>query len=405
MSSNGRSSMRSAGPRPSAPTRGSSADAAAGRSNRSRLAATLRGLTAILPKSNRDLPWLRGRIRGMSYSPYRTVISDPIPPPPGAYPQPRLTADRDDDLIVGDGDAMRYVMSRIDQVAPTDATVLLHGETGTGKELVARALHKKSPRRDRPFVVVNCAAMPAPLIESELFGRERGAFTGAHATQIGRFELANRGTIFLDEIGELPLEVQPRLLRVLQEGQLERLGNPRTVEVDVRVVAATNRDLGEEVRAGRFRRDLYYRLNVFPITLPSLSQRREDIPPLVHHLVDRLGRTLRRRVDTIPDDVMASLQAHDWPGNVRELENVLQRAIILSKNGVLTAREMWLPAPEAAAVPDTGTLIDVERRHIVRVLSGVRRRIGGGGGGAPIVGLKRSTLGSRMAKLRIERPR
>jgi transcriptional regulator with GAF, ATPase, and Fis domain len=341
----------------------------------------------------------------MSYSPYRTTVSDPTPPPPpGVYPQPRTTADRDDDVIIGDGDAMRYVMSRIDQVAPTDATVLLHGETGTGKELVARAVHRKSPRRDRPFVVVNCAAMPAPLIESELFGRERGAFTGAHATQIGRFELANRGTIFLDEIGELPLEVQPRLLRVLQEGQLERLGNPRTVDVDVRVVAATNRDLAEEVRAGRFRRDLYYRLNVFPITLPSLGQRREDIPGLVRHLVDRLGHTLRRRVDTIPDDVMGALQAHDWPGNVRELENVLQRAIILSKNGVLTAREMWLPAPETSA-PETGTLVDVERRHIVRVLSGVRWRIEGVGGGAQILGLKPSTLRSRMAKLRIERPR
>jgi len=342
----------------------------------------------------------------MSYSPLRTAISEPTPPPPpGVYPHPRVSADRDDDVIVGDGDAMRYVMSRIDQVAPTDATVLLHGDTGTGKELLARALHRRSPRRDRPFVVVNCAAMPAPLIESELFGRERGAFTGAHATQIGRFELANRGTIFLDEIGELPLEVQPRLLRVLQEGQLERLGNPRTVEVDVRVIAATNRDLTEEVRAGRFRRDLYYRLNVFPITLPSLTQRREDIPALVRHLVDRLGRSLRRRVDAIPDDVMVSLQAHDWPGNVRELENVLQRAIILSKNGVLTAREMWLPAPETAAVPDTGTLVDVERRHIVRVLSGVRWRIEGAGGGAQILGLKPSTLRSRMAKLRIERPR
>jgi transcriptional regulator with GAF, ATPase, and Fis domain len=343
----------------------------------------------------------------MSYSPIRTTISDPIlPPPPGAYPHPRTTADRDEDVIIGDGDAMRYVMSRIDQVAPTDATVLLHGETGTGKELLARALHRLSPRHDRPFVVVNCAAMPAALIESELFGRERGAFTGAHATQIGRFELANRGTIFLDEIGEMPLEVQPRLLRVLQEGQVERLGNPRTVEVDVRVVAATNRDLAEEVRAGRFRRDLYYRLNVFPITLPSLTQRREDIPQLVRHLVERLGRTLRRRIETIPDDVMVSLQAHDWPGNVRELENVLQRAIILSKNGVLTAREMWLPAPEpTAAVPDTGTLVDVERRHIVRVLSGVRWRIEGAGGGAQILGLKPSTLRSRMAKLRIERPR
>ena len=343
----------------------------------------------------------------MSYPPIRTAPSEPLPPP-AVYPPTRLTADRDeDDVIIGDGDAMRYVMSRIDQVAPTDATVLLHGETGTGKELVARALHRQSPRRDRPFVVVNCAAMPAPLIESELFGRERGAFTGAHATQIGRFELANRGTIFLDEIGELPLEVQPRLLRVLQEGQVERLGNPRTVEVDVRVVAATNRDLAEEVRAGRFRRDLYYRLNVFPITLPALAQRREDIPALVRHLVERLGHGLRRHVNTIPDDVMAALQAHDWPGNVRELENVLQRAIILSKNGVLTSREMWLPASEAAAadVPETGTLIDVERRHIVRVLSGVRWRIEGTGGGAQILGLKPSTLRSRMVKLGIERPR
>jgi transcriptional regulator with GAF, ATPase, and Fis domain len=345
----------------------------------------------------------------MSYPPFRTAPTEPLPPPPAVYPPPRATVARDDDdVIIGDGDAMRYVMSRIDQVAPTDATVLLHGETGTGKELVARALHRKSPRRDRPFVVVNCASMPAPLIESELFGRERGAFTGAHATQIGRFELANRGTIFLDEIGELPLEVQPRLLRVLQEGQVERLGNPRTVEVDVRVVAATNRDLAEEVRAGRFRRDLYYRLNVFPITLPSLAQRREDIPTLVRYLIERLGRSLRRHVTVIPDEVMAALQAHDWPGNVRELENVLQRAIILSKNGVLTSREMWLPAPEAAAaavLPETGTLVDVERRHIVRVLSGVRWRIEGSGGGAQILGLKPSTLRSRMVKLGIERPR
>ena len=220
---------------------------------------------------------------------------------------------------------------------PTDATVLLCGETGTGKELLARAIHRRSARRARPFVVVNCAAMPATLIESELFGRERGAFTGAHTSQIGRFELANRGTIFLDEIGELPLEVQPKLLRVLQEGQVERLGNPRTVDVDVRVIAATNRDLSEEVREGRFRRDLYYRLNVFPITLPTLRQRRGDIPLLVRHLVERLGRTLRRQIDSIPDDVMEALSAHDWPGNVRELENVLQRAIIVSRGGALVA--------------------------------------------------------------------
>ena len=254
----------------------------------------------------------------------RAAVPTPIPPP-GDANQP--------DEIVGESDALRYVMFRVDQVASTDATVLLYGETGTGKELLARAIHRRSARRARPFVVVDCAGMPASLIESELFGRERGAFTGAHATQVGRFELAMHGTIFLDEIGELPLEVQPKLLRVLQEGQVERLGNPRPVDVDVRVIAATNRDLSEEVREGRFRRDLFYRLNVFPITLPTLRQRRGDIPLLVRHLVDRLGTMLRRRVETIPDDVMDTLRRHDWPGNIRELENVLQRAIILSRDG------------------------------------------------------------------------
>jgi transcriptional regulator with GAF, ATPase, and Fis domain len=338
----------------------------------------------------------------MAYSAFRTVISD-VQSPPSTY-LPVRAAD-ESGTIIGESDAMRYVMSRIDQVASTDATVLLHGETGTGKELLARAIHKRSTRRDRPFVVVNCAAMPAALIESELFGRERGAFTGAHATQIGRFELANRGTIFLDEIGELPLEVQPKLLRVLQEGQLERLGNPRTVDVDVRVVAATNRDLAEEVREARFRPDLFYRLNVFPITLPSLKQRREDIPALVRYLVDRLGRTLRRRIESIPDEVLVALQSYDWPGNVRELENVLQRAMIVSRDGVLTVGDAWVPTLEDPGAGTSVTLTEVERRHIVRVLSGVRWRIEGSGGAAQMLGLKPSTLRSRMLKLGIARPR
>jgi formate hydrogenlyase transcriptional activator len=340
----------------------------------------------------------------MPYAAFRTAFSDDV----SAAARANLHAGGGPDeagAIVGDSDAMRFVMSRIDQVAATDATVLLYGETGTGKELLARAVHRRSARRDRPFIVVNCAAMPAALIESELFGRERGAFTGAHATQIGRFELANRGTIFLDEIGELPLEVQPKLLRVLQEGQLERLGNPRTVGVDVRVVAATNRDLAEDVREKRFRADLYYRLNVFPITLPTLRERREDIPALVRHLVDRLGRSLRRHIDTIPDEAMVTLQRYDWPGNVRELENVLQRAMILSRSGALSIRDVWVPPLEKATGGESATLTDVERRHIVGVLSRVRWRIEGAGAAAQILGMKPSTLRSRMLKLGVVRPR
>lgn len=335
----------------------------------------------------------------MAQSAFRT---ESIPASPRPY-QPVRTDE--DDLIVGVSDAMRYVMSRIDQVAPTDATVLLYGETGTGKELLARAVHRRSARRNHPFVVVNCAAMPAALMESELFGRERGAFTGAHTSQIGRFELANRGTIFLDEIGELALEVQPKLLRVLQEGQVERLGSPRTVDVDVRVIAATNRDLSEEVREGRFRRDLFYRLNVFPITLPTLRQHREDIPLLVRHLVNRLGRTLNRPIESIPDEVMSALQAHDWPGNVRELENVLQRAIILARGNTLAAVDAGISPIESMTAPESATLTEIERRHIVRVLSGSRWRIEGSGGAAQVLGLKPSTLRSRMMKLGIARPR
>jgi formate hydrogenlyase transcriptional activator len=322
----------------------------------------------------------------------------------GDVPTPVAPA-ADREAIVGESDALRYVMFRVDQVASTDATVLLFGETGTGKELLARAIHHRSPRRSRPLVVVNCAALPANLVESELFGRERGAFTGAHATQIGRFELAHRGTILLDEVGELPLELQPKLLRVLQEGQVERLGSPRTVDVDVRIIAATNRDLTEEVRQGRFRRDLYYRLNVFPITIPSLRDRREDIPQLVHHLVARLSRTLNKRIDTVPSYVMQTLETYDWPGNVRELENVLQRAIILTPGTTLALGDAWMPASQAAPLAAGVTLIEIERRHIRNVLDTTRWRIEGGGGAAQLLGLKPSTLRSRMLKLGIARPR
>jgi transcriptional regulator with GAF, ATPase, and Fis domain len=238
--------------------------------------------------------------------------------------------------------------------------------------------------------------MPATLIESELFGRERGAFTGAHATQAGRFELANRGTVFLDEIGELPLELQPKLLRVLQEGQVERLGSPRTVDLDVRVIAATNRDLAEDVRQGRFRRDLFYRLNVFPITLPALRDRREDIPALVRHMVERQSRTLTKRIDTIPPAA--------WPGNVRELENVLQHAIILSPGSTLVLRDGWMPAMDPNPGPGGITLADVERRHVLAVLESTRWRIEGPHGAARLLGLKASTLRSRMAKQGVVRP-
>jgi len=308
------------------------------------------------------------------------------------------------DPIVGDSDALRYVMSRMEQVAATDATVLLTGETGTGKELIARAIHQRSRRRDRPFVVVNCAALPATLIESELFGRERGAFTGAHQTQIGRFELAHRGTIFLDEVGELPIELQPRLLRVVQEGQLERLGSPHTVEIDARLIAATNRDLVEEVRAGRFRRDLFYRLNVFPMTIPALRERREDIPALVRHLIERLSPGLRKRIDHIPPDVMRALELYDWPGNVRELENVLQRAIILSPGTTLSLGDNWLPFLEPVATGSRLTLEEIDRRHITQMLASSRWRVEGVGGAAQVLGMKPSTLRSRMAKLGIVRP-
>jgi len=312
--------------------------------------------------------------------------------------------------IVGASDPMRYVMRRVEQVAPTNATVLLLGETGTGKELVARAIHQNSPRRHRSFVVVDCGALPATLIESELFGRERGAFTGAHTSQAGRFELANGGTVFLDEIGELPLELQPKIMRVLQEGQIERLGAGRTTRVDVRVVTATNRNLSEEVRCGRFRRDLFYRLNVFPITLPTLRERRDDLAPLVRYLADRLGRDLGKPVAQITPGTYHALERYDWPGNIRELENVLQQAIIVSHDGVLDLSAFVGESVEVETTPvrtppnGSRSLIDVERDHIQLVLESVGWRIEGVAGAAQVLGLRPSTLRTRMRKLGIQRP-
>ncbi len=318
------------------------------------------------------------------------------------------TFDAREDGIVGESGAWRYVMFRVDQVAETQATVLLLGETGTGKELVARAIHRRSTRRHNRFVALNCSALPATLIESELFGRERGAFTGASVSQAGRFELAHRGTLFLDEAGDLPLELQPKLLRVLQEGQLDRLGSTHTTNIDVRVIAATNRDLMNDVRNDRFRRDLYYRLNVFPITMPSLRERADDIPILAAHFVERFSRQLRKLVEPISKPVMRVLQDHHWPGNIRELENVIQRAIILSSGGVISVNDVCLsnlndPVGATGSGGGETTLQSVERDHIMRILSSTSWRIEGPRGAARALGLKPSTLRSRLQKLSIRR--
>jgi formate hydrogenlyase transcriptional activator len=275
------------------------------------------------------------------------------------------------------------------------------GETGTGKELVARAIHRSSKRNARPMVNVNCAALPAALIESELFGRERGAFTGALTREIGRFEMADRSTIFLDEIGELPLELQSKLLRVLQEGEFERLGSPKTIRADVRVIAATSRDLDTAVREGRFREDLYYRLNVFPIRIPPLRERREDIPMLVWHFLHELGRRMGRDIEAVRDATMKDLQAYSWPGNVRELRNVIERNLITHQGNVFEAELPEMPASTLSLVPTK--IEDVERSHIRRILESTGWRIRGIGGAADVLGLRPTTLEARMKKLDIVR--
>ena len=306
--------------------------------------------------------------------------------------------------IVGNSDALQYVSFRVRQVAPTDATVLILGETGTGKGMAAHAIHELSARKDRPMITVNCAALPANLIESELFGREKGAFTGAHAKQVGRFEVANGGTIFLDEIGEMPLELQAKLLRVLQEGEFERLGSPRTIKVDVRVIASTARDLKTEIRNNRFREDLFYRLNVFPITMPPLRMRRDDVPELVRHFIDKYARKIGRQIKTVPKAVMQSLQEYSWPGNVRELEHVIERAVITCTGPALQLADRL--EGEAVHTKDEPPkeLAAMEREHILRVLQKTRWKINGPGGAAALLNIHPSTLRFRIRKLGIERP-
>ena len=321
----------------------------------------------------------------------------------------QVSYERRFEQIIGNSSALEAVLEQVERVAPTDSTVLIEGETGTGKELIAHAVHNLSARCGKPFVRLNCAAIPLDLLESELFGHEKGAFTGAIAQKIGRFELADRGTLFLDEVGDIPPALQPKLLRVLQEQEFERLGSAHTHHVNVRLVAATNRDLAEMVSRGEFRSDLYYRLNVFPIQLPALRNRREDISALVTHFAEIFGRRMGKPIEEIPPETMSALNSYGWPGNIRELQNLIERAVILSNNGVLpnplppVGAQAAAIAPSATTAPVT-TLRDSERELIMRTLEGVGWVIGGSKGAAAKLGLKRTTLIHKMQKLGISRP-
>jgi formate hydrogenlyase transcriptional activator len=321
------------------------------------------------------------------------------------YLQEEIRVERSFDAIVGESPALKAAMHLVSVVASTDSSVLIHGETGTGKELIARAIHDSSTRRDRPFVKVNCAAIPLGLLESELFGHERGAFTGAIAQKIGRFEVANKGTLFLDEVGDIPLELQAKLLRVLQEQEFERLGSNHTHKVDVRVIAATHRDLSGMVKQSTFRQDLYYRLKVFPIHVPALRQRAEDIPKLVRHFLALYSRRMNKRIDEIPSATMDALVRCPWPGNIRELQNFIERAVILSPHSVLRAPTSELePFHEGSdANPAMTGLEEVERDHIVRALEASNWVVGGRNGAAARLGMKRTSLVYRMQKLKISR--
>jgi formate hydrogenlyase transcriptional activator len=310
------------------------------------------------------------------------------------------------DEIVGQSAALKHVLEQIETAAPTDSTVLIHGETGTGKELVARAIHQHSRRTQATFVKLNCSAIPSGLLESEMFGHEQGAFTGAVTQRVGRVELAHKGTLFLDEVGDLPLELQPKLLRVLQDGQFERLGGTRTITSDFRLVAATNRDLRELANEQQFRMDLYYRLNVFPITVPPLRERREDIPMLARYFVQQFATRMRKQIETIPSEIMDSLVNYAWPGNIRELRNVIERSVILTTGRRLQIPKDAITSSETVDPNDTANVLrmaDAERRHIVAALNASAWIVGGPKGAAEILGMKRTTLQSRMLKLGIRR--
>jgi len=305
--------------------------------------------------------------------------------------------------IIGNSAALESVLEQVERVAPTDSTVLIQGETGTGKELIARAIHNLSSRCGRPFIRLNCAAIPFDLLESELFGHEKGAFTGAIAQKIGRFELADKGTLFLDEVGDIPLPLQPKLLRVLQEQEFERLGSGRTHQVDVRLVAATQRNLVEMVKRNEFRSDLYYRLNVFPVPLPPLRERREDIPALVEHFVEIYARRMGKQIDRISPETMSEIASYPWPGNIRELQNFIERSVILTSGNVLESPLASLRS--ATEVESLGpiTMEDAERDHIRKTLGQTRWVVSGPNGAAARLGIKRSTLYFRMQKLGISR--
>jgi formate hydrogenlyase transcriptional activator len=336
---------------------------------------------------------------------YATVMN-PVPDP----------AERAFERIIGNSAALEYVVEQVEQVAPTNSTVLIEGETGTGKELIAHAIHKASQRCGRAFIKLNCAAIPLDLLESELFGHEKGAFTGAIAQKVGRFEMADKGTLFLDEVGDIPPALQPKLLRVLQEQEFERLGSGRTHKVNVRLVAATNRDLIKMVARGQFRSDLYYRLNVFPILLPALRERREDIPALVKHFVNLFSRRMGKRVDCIPAETMVAFQWYWWPGNIRELQNLVERAVILSRDGVLPnplhKKQTALMIPSLhrtrsfhpSNFHSAMTLEDSDRTLIVETLEQAGWIVGGPRGAAAKLGLKRTTLLAKMRRLGISRP-